>query len=58
MIVANLCVCKFKKHYNLRYKEEYQISETVGLFAIISLRIGKKSSKSWAKSWGWTFAIW
>ena len=46
MIVANLCICKFKKHYNLRYKEEYQISETVGLFGIISLSIGKKSSKS------------
>ena len=27
MIVAYLCVCKFKKHYNPRYIQEYQISE-------------------------------
>ena len=27
MIVAYLCVCKYKKHYNPRCIQEYQISE-------------------------------
>ena len=27
MIVAYLCICKFKKHYNLRYIQKYQLSK-------------------------------
>ena len=27
MIVTYLCICKFKKHYNPRYMQEYQISK-------------------------------
>ena len=29
MIVAYLCICKFKKHYNARYIQKYQISEYI-----------------------------
>ena len=27
MTVTYLCICKFKKHYNSRYMQEYQISK-------------------------------